>query len=228
MRILVVEDEQEMASWLVRALGQSGFVPDYAPDARTAEAYMAGTEYDAIVLDQRLPDKHGLVLLREMRNRDDRTPVLLLTAQGALQDRVRGLNLGADDFLTKPFALEELEARLTALVRRSRGRQHPRLQCGSLSYDSESRAFTLDGSLLFLTPREHAALAALVTRSGYPVDKSQLFAKVFTNESEANPDAIEVVLHRLRKKLAGSDVRITTVRGLGYMLESVTREAVGS
>jgi len=133
MRILVVEDEQEMASWLVRALGQSGFVPDHAPDARTAEAYMAGTEYDAIVLDQRLPDKHGLVLLREMRNRDDRTPVLLLTAQGALQDRVRGLNLGADDFLTKPFALEELEARLTALVRRSRGRQHPRLQCGSLS-----------------------------------------------------------------------------------------------
>ena len=113
---------------------------------------MAGTEYDAIVMDLRLPDKHGLVVLREMRNRDDRTPVLLLTAQGALQDRVRGLNLGADDFLTKPFALEELEARLTALVRRSRGRQHPRLQCGSLSYDSESRAFTLDGSLLFLTP----------------------------------------------------------------------------
>ena len=131
-----------------------------------------------------------------MRNRDDRTPVLLLTAQGALQDRVRGLNLGADDFLTKPFALEELEARLTALVRRSRGRQHPRLQCGSLSYDSESRAFTLDGSLLFLTPREHAALAALLTRSGYPVDKSQLFGKVFTHDSEANPDAIEVVLHR--------------------------------
>ena len=186
MRILLVEDERDMASWLMRALAQSGFVPDHAADARSAEAFMAGNEYDAIVMDLRLPDKHGLVVLREMRNRDDRTPVLLLTAQGALQDRVRGLNLGADDFLTKPFALEELEARLTALVRRSRGRQHPRLQCGSLSYDSESRAFTLDGSLLFLTPREHAALAALLTRSGYPVDKSQLFGKVFTHDSEAN------------------------------------------
>ncbi|WP_144640715.1 response regulator [Bordetella genomosp. 13] len=224
MRILLVEDERDMASWLVRALTQSGFLPDHAPDARTAEGLMAGNEYDAIVLDLRLPDKHGLALLREMRNRDDRTPVLLLTAQGGLQDRVRGLNLGADDFLTKPFALEELEARITALVRRSRGRQHPRLQCGSLSYDSESRAFTLDGTLLFLTPREHAALAALLTRSGYPVDKTHLFGKVFTQESEANLDAIEVVLHRLRKKLTGSDVRIVTVRGLGYMLESIARE----
>lgn len=119
MRILLVEDERDMASWLMRALAQSGFVPDHAADARSAEAFMAGNEYDAIVMDLRLPDKHGLVVLREMRNRDDRTPVLLLTAQGALQDRVRGLNLGADDFLTKPFALEELEARLTALVRRS-------------------------------------------------------------------------------------------------------------
>lgn len=224
MRILLVEDERDMAAWLMRALAQSGFTPDHAPDARTAEGLMAGNEYDAVVMDLRLPDKHGLVLLREMRNRDDRTPVLLLTAQGALQDRVRGLNLGADDFLTKPFALEELEARLTALVRRSRGRQ-PRLQCGSLSYDGESRAFTLDGALLFLTPREHAALAALLTRSGYPVDKSQLFGKVFTHESEANPDAIEVVLHRLRKKLTGSDVRIVTVRGLGYMLESTVSES---
>lgn len=228
MRILLVEDERDMAAWLVRALAQSGFVPDHAADARTAEALMAATEYDAIVMDLRLPDKHGLIVLRDMRNRDNRTPVLLLTAQGALQDRVRGLNLGADDFLTKPFALEELEARLTALVRRSRGRQSPRLQCGSLSYDSESRAFTLDGALLFLTPREHAALAALLSRSGYPVEKSYLFGKVFTQDSDASPDAIEVVLHRLRKKLAGSDIRIVTVRGLGYMLESVASESAGA
>ena len=223
MRILLVEDEQDMGEWLVRALAQGGFLPDLAPDARTAESLMTGNEYDAVVLDLRLPDKHGMTLLREMRDRDDRTPVLLLTAQGGLQDRVRGLHQGADDFLTKPFALEELEARITALVRRSRGRQHPRLQCGSLAYDSENRAFTLDGSLLLLSPREHAALAALLTRSGYPVDKVQLFGKVFTHDSEANLDAIEVVLHRLRKKLAGSDVHIVTVRGLGYMLESLAR-----
>ena len=221
MRILLVEDELDMASWLVRALTQSGFVPDHAPDARTAEAFMAGTEYDAVVLDLRLPDKHGLSVLADMRAADDRTPVLILTAQGALQDRVRGLNLGADDFLTKPFELEELEARLSALVRRSRGKQHPRLQCASLSYDSQSRAFTLRGTLLSLTPREQAALTALLLRSGSPVGKSQLFAKVFTNDSTAGPDAIEVVLHRLRRKLADSDVRIVTVRGLGYMLESI-------
>src|SRR5690606_18780446 len=104
------------------------------------------------------------------------TPVLILTAQGALQDRVRGLNLGADDFLTKPFALEELEARLAALVRRSRSRQTPRMQCGSLVYDSESRAFGPDGTILHLTPREQAALAVLITRSGMPVEKNQLFA----------------------------------------------------
>lgn len=228
MRLLLVEDEHDMAAWLMRALTQSGFEPDHAPDARTAENLMSANEYDAIVMDLRLPDKHGLVLLREMRKRDDRTPVLLLTAQGGLQDRVRGLNLGADDFLTKPFALEELEARIAALVRRSRGRAQPKLQCGSLLYDSESRAFTLDGSLLFLTPREHAALAALLMRSGYPVDKTQLFSKVFSQDSEANLDAIEVVLHRLRKKLAGSDVRIVTVRGLGYMLENAAPESAGS
>jgi two-component system response regulator TctD len=221
MRILLVEDELDMASWLIRALTQSGFVADHAPDARTAEAFMAGTEYDAVVLDLRLPDKHGLSVLADMRNADDRTPVLILTAQGALQDRVRGLNLGADDFLTKPFELVELEARLSALVRRSRGKQHPRLQCASLSYDSQSHAFTLRGTLLSLTPREQAALTALLMRSGAPVGKSQLFAKVFTNDSTAGPDAIEVVLHRLRRKLADSDVRIVTVRGLGYMLESI-------
>ena len=179
---------------------------------------MAGNEYDAIVMDLRLPDKHGLVVLREMRNRDDRTPVLLLTAQGALQDRVRGLNLGADDFLTKPFALEELEARLTA--RRSAVASIP--DCNAVRCPTTAKAALHAGRLPAVPdPREHAALAALLTRSGYPVDKSQLFGKVFTHDSEANPDAIEVVLHRLRKKLAGSDVRIVTVRGLGYMLESV-------
>jgi two-component system response regulator TctD len=226
MRILLIEDEADLAAWLVRALGQSGFVPDHAPDARTAEAFLAGTEYDALVLDLQLPDKHGLALLGELRNAGDTTPVLVLTAQGAVQDRVRGLNLGADDFLAKPFAVEELEARLTALVRRSRGRQHPRLQCASLSYDSESHAFSLRGALLPLTPREHAALTALLLRSGSPVGKSQLSGKVFPFDSSAGPDAIELVLHRLRRKLAGSDVRIVTVRGLGYMLEAIGHASV--
>lgn len=220
MRLLLVEDEAEMASWLVRAFKQSGFVPDHAPDAGTAESLLAGNDYDAIVLDLRLPDKHGLNLLADIRKAGNRTPVLVLTAQGSLQDRVKGLNVGADDFLTKPFAIEELEARIAALVRRSRGRSHAPLQCGSLSCAHDSRAFTLAGTLLQLTPREGAALSVLLARSGSPVEKSQLSAKVFPADSNAGPDAIELVLHRLRRKLDGGDVRIVTVRGLGYMLEA--------
>jgi len=225
MRVLLVEDEAEMASWLVRAFKQSGFVPDHAPDAGTAESLLAGNDYDAIVLDLRLPDKHGLNLLADLRKAGNRTPVLVLTAQGSLQDRVKGLNVGADDFLTKPFAIEELEARLAALVRRSRGRSHAPLQCGSLSCAHDSRAFTLAGTLLQLTPREGAALSVLLARSGSPVEKSQLSAKVFPADSNAGPDAIELVLHRLRRKLDGGDVRIVTVRGLGYMLEAVANDA---
>jgi len=228
MRILLVEDEAELAAWLIRALKQSGFVPDHAPDARTAEALLAGNEYDAVVLDLRLPDKHGLTLLAAMRDTGDHTPVLVLTAEGSLQDRVRGLHLGADDFLAKPFAVEEVEARLTALVRRSGDRPHSRMQCGSLSYDSTSHAFTLAGTLLALTPREHAALTALLMRSGMPVGKQRLAGKVFPLDSDVGPAAIELVLHRLRRKLADSDVRITTVRGLGYMLEDISQGSKGT
>jgi len=224
MRLLLVEDEAEMAAWLLRAFKQSGFVPDHAPDAATAESLLAGNDYDAVVLDLRLPDKHGLAILAELRKAGNRTPVLVLTAQGSLQDRVKGLNVGADDFLTKPFAIEELEARLAALVRRSRGRSHAPLQCGSLSCPHDSRAFTLAGTLLQLTPRESAALAVLLARSGTPVEKSQLSGKVFPADSNAGPDAIELVLHRLRRKLDGGDVRIVTVRGLGYMLEAIAHE----
>jgi len=224
MRLLLVEDEAEMASWLVRAFKQSGFVPDHAPDARTAESLLVCNDYDAVVLDLRLPDKHGLAVLADMRKAGNRTPVLVLTAQGSLQDKVKGLNVGADDFLTKPFAIEELEARLIALGRRSRGSAHAPQQCGSLSCAHDSRTFILAGALLQLTPRESAALSALLARSGSPVEKSHLSGKVFPSDSNAGPDAIELVLHRLRRKLTGGDVRIVTVRGLGYMLESIVHE----
>lgn len=230
MRLLLVEDDQDMVSWLSRALKQSGFVTDHACDALTAEGLLAvGTRYDAVVLDLGLPDKHGLSVLTHMRDGGDRTPVLLLTAQAALPDRVRGLNLGADDYLAKPFAIEELEARLTALIRRSHGHGHSRLECGQLAYESESRGFTLAGQLVSLTPREHAALTALLMRAGSLVPKSQLSGKVFPHDSNVGPDAIELVLHRVRRKLAGSDVRIVTVRGLGYLLEKIPGpEAAGA
>lgn len=224
MRLLLVEDEAEMASWLMRAFKQSGFVPDHAEDAAAAESLLAGNQYDAVVLDLRLPGKHGLAMLADMRQAGNRTPVLVLTAQGSLQDRVKGLNLGADDFLTKPFAIEELEARLTALARRNRSNTHAPLQCGSLVCAHDSRAFTLAGCLLQLTPRETAALSVLLARSNTPVEKSHLSGKVFPTESNVGPDAIELVLHRLRRKLSGADVRIVTVRGLGYMLEAFRLE----
>lgn len=220
MRILLVEDELEMAAWLERALAQSGFLPVHAPDVSGAQELLASQQFDAMVLDLRLPDKHGLVFLRELRAAGNQIPVLLLTAQGTLHDRVRGLNLGADDFVSKPFALEEVEARLMALLRRNRGLQaSASLNCGSLEYNPANRAFLLSGVVLHLTPREHAALLALITNVDLPVEKSRLHEQVFEQDSDAGPDAIEVVLHRLRKKLAQTDVRIVTVRGLGYMLE---------
>ncbi|KAF1023088.1 MAG: Transcriptional regulatory protein tctD [Paracidovorax wautersii] len=223
MRILLVEDEIDMASWLLRALKQSGFVADHAATAQEAETFIAVTDYDIVVLDLRLPDRHGFELLATLRDRGCATPVLILTAQGSLHDRVQGLNLGADDFLTKPFAVEELEARMASIVRRSVGRQTGRLQCASLFYDDASRAFNLKGDWLALTPREHAALLTLLMRSGSPVAKSQLSGKVFPHDREVGPDAIELVLHRVRRKLEGSDVRIVTVRGLGYMMERAPR-----
>lgn len=219
MHILLVEDEKELADWLARALTESGFVVEHAEDAASAERALANTEYKAVVLDLRLPDRDGLTVLGSIRQRNDRTPVLILTAQGAVSDRVRGLKLGADDFLAKPFALSELEARLLALVRRSHGGVYPRLRCGALSYDSEGKIFTLSGKPLALTRREHAALDVLLQHSGRPVERSVLFGQVFQQSCEAGPDAIEVVVHRLRKKLDNA-VRIVTVRGLGYMLEA--------
>lgn len=220
MHILLVEDEQELAAWLIRALTESGFAVDHAPDCASAHRALAnGGPYAAIVLDLRLPDGDGLSLLGDVRQRGDRTPILILTAQGTLSDRVRGLRLGADDFLVKPFALAELEARMTALVRRSHGGDYPRLRCGALSYDDQARVFLMDGRALALTRREHAALSVLLQHSGRPVPRAELFAEVFDAPQDVGPEAIEVVVHRLRKKLDGP-LRIVTVRGLGYMLEA--------
>ena len=219
MRILLVEDEMEMATWLVRALKQSHMVVEHAHNAGLATSLLQGDSFDVVVLDLNLPDQHGFVWLSAMRAQGHRTPVLVLTAQGAVQDRVEGLHRGADDYLTKPFDLAELEARLTALRRRRQGRAQSVLQCGSLRYDGNHQTFWLGDAVLGLTPREHAALESLMARIGAPVGKSKLAAKVFPQDSLAGPDAIEQVLHRLRRKLADSDVHIVTVRGLGYMLE---------
>jgi len=219
VRILLAEDERELANWLVLALQQSGFQVDWVDDGRLVRRSLKATRYDALILDLGLPGLDGHDVLADLREADHRLPVLILTARDSLIERVSSLHQGADDFLAKPFELAELEARLMALIRRSRGSEHPRFSCGPLVYDSGARQFTLGHEPLALTPREHAALRALVQRSGEPLSKQEILDRVFSDEQDVNPEAVEVLVHRLRKRLAHSPVRITTLRGLGYMLE---------
>ena len=218
MRLLLVEDHPELSHWLQKALTGAGFAVDVAPDGVAADHLLLNERYALAVLDVALPRLNGLDLLARLRKRGQDLPVLLLTARTDVADRVKGLNLGADDYLTKPFELDELEARIRALLRRSVGAPQPALQYGALTYHDEGY-FLLEGKPLALTPRELAVLTALMHRRGRPVAKQQLFEQVFTLSDEANPESIELYVHRLRKKLQGSDVAIVTLRGLGYSLE---------
>lgn len=219
MRILLAEDERELATWLVRALQQGGFQVDWVDDGRMVRRSLKATRYDALVLDLGLPGIDGHDVLADLRAADQRLPVLVLTARDSLIERVTSLHEGADDFLAKPFELAELEARLMALIRRARGVDHPRLACGPLSYDTATKGFVLAHEALTLTPREHAALRALIQRSGEPLSKQELLDRVFSDDEDVQPEAIEVLVHRLRKRLAHSPVQIATLRGLGYVLE---------
>ena len=222
MRILLAEDERELGSWLVRALGQSGFQVDWVDDGRLVRHSLKSTRYDALILDLGLPGLGGREVLEDLREAGQRLPVLILTARDSLMERVDCLHGGADDFLAKPFELTELEARLVALVRRARGSDQPRFACGPLSYDAATKQFRLGHDPLALTPREHSVLRALIQRSGEPLTKQVIMDRVFSDEQAVNPEAIEVLVYRLRRRLEGSTLRITTLRGLGYVLECVS------
>jgi two-component system, OmpR family, response regulator TctD len=219
LRLLLVEDNTDLSTWLSTALTQSGYAVDCVGDGIAADTILATNEYDVIVLDRLLPRMDGMTILKRLRQRRSNTPVLMLTALAAMHERVVGMNEGADDYLAKPFALLELEARLRALVRRSQGRHRARIACGPLIYDDVSRSFELGDQRLNFTPREHALLETLIQRAGKPVGKEVLFEHVFNQESNTNLEAIEIYVHRLRKKLEGSGVRVVTLRGLGYLLE---------
>jgi two-component system response regulator TctD len=221
MRILLVEDETELAHWLTRSLARhGGFVADWADDAELAERRLAVEEFDAIILDLGLPGMDGHTFLARLRARDDRTPVLVLTARDSLAERIDTLHEGADDFLRKPFVIEELEARLVALIRRSRGREHPRLALGDLNLDTAAQRFTAAGQPLALSPREFAVLKVLIQRSGEPVSKQQILDRIESDDREINLEAVEVLVHRLRKKLVNTGTQIETLRGMGYCLEA--------
>ncbi|GAA7758947.1 two-component system response regulator [Cupriavidus sp. SHE] len=220
MRILLAEDNLKLAESLVDSLSQSGFAVDCMHDGASADHLLTTQDYALAILDIGMPRLDGLEVLRRLRQRRNPVPVLILTAHGSVEDRVRGLDLGADDYLAKPFALNELEARARALIRRSHGHDRTALECGPLRYDSVSRAFTLNGELLQLTGRERAVLEVLLMRDGRAVNKAALSEKIFGIDESVNADAIEIYVYRLRKKLEGSGVSIVTLRGLGYLLES--------
>ena len=219
MRLLLVEDHADLATWVAKSLRHSGFVIDVIERGDHAAAALLTQSYDLVILDLSLPGLDGLEILRRIRGNEKtaRLPVIILTARGTSDERVKGLNLGADDYLPKPFELAELEARIRALLRRS-SNVVPTVQIGRLEFDTGSRLVTVDGQPLALTQRELAVLEALISRQGKPIARELLFEKIFGLDDDVRPEAIELYVHRLRKKLEGSGVAISTLRGLGYML----------
>lgn len=188
MRILLAEDEHALGTWLSKALTQVGIQVEWVDNGKLADRRLAAEDYDAAVLDLGLPDLTGDVVLKKLRARDQRLPALILTARDSVDERVRALNAGADDFLTKPFALAELEARLHALVRRARGSDHPRFTCGPLVLDGLTKQFMLAGAPLQLSKREYSVLRVLIQRSGEPFTKKQIIERVFPEESDPMTD----------------------------------------
>ncbi|MBV8750426.1 MAG: response regulator [Candidatus Eremiobacteraeota bacterium] len=218
MRLLLVEDNAQLADWLARTLRRQKYGVDVVATGEDADHVLQTEDYALVVLDLGLPDTSGLEVLKRLRGRAATMPVIILTANDSLDARVEGLNSGADDYLAKPFEVAELEARIRAQLRRANALQSPVVQCGALAFDSNSRQFTLAGEPLALTAREHAVLETLILRVGSTVSKATLTTTVFGFDDEANPNAIEIYVHRVRKKLAGSDIAIVTLRGLGYVL----------
>jgi two-component system response regulator TctD len=223
MKLLLVEDDSSMQTTLQRSLARRQIDVRVCGDGAQALGQWRALEPDVVALDLSLPNLDGLQVLAQARAAGLRAPVLLLTARGTVGDRILGLNAGADDYLPKPFDLDELEARIRALHRRHQnaGPEAPaRLpEVGGLRFDPEDGAIYHRAEVLELTPRELALLKALMAKPGHAVSKERLFELVFPGESDVQYEAVEVVVYRLRKKLAGTGVTLMTLRGLGYLLK---------
>jgi DNA-binding response OmpR family regulator len=219
VRLLVAEDDGPLRSVLERGLRENGYVVDAVADGEQAVAYLRAYEYEVAILDWRMPKLSGIEVLQRARQRGDRTPVLMLTARDATEDRVLGLNTGADDYLVKPFVFAELLARLQALQRRPPMMLAPQLTCGDLSLDTATRTVTSAGETVLLTAIELGVLELLLRRSPAVVTRSIIAVQVWDDEADAvGSNTIDVHVGRLRAKLSGSGARIETVRGLGYRL----------
>ena len=216
MRILIVEDDALLGDAMQVGLRGLGFAVDWLRDGAAAEAALRSEAFSAVVLDLGLPRLVGLELLRTIRTRGDKTPVIVVTARDAVDDRVRGLDGGADDYVVKPVAIGELAARLRALVRRSQGAASGRLEVGELRIDPAARTVVFAGRSVELQPREFALLLELALQAGRVLTRSQMEAKLYEWDRALDSNAIEVHVHHLRRKLAPELIR--TVRGVGYMM----------
>jgi two-component system OmpR family response regulator len=219
MRVLIVEDDKALADGLMRTLKQSSYAVDHAESGELALRACAEEHYDLIVLDVSLPGIDGFEVLRRLRRDNHAGSILLLTAHDAEPDRVRGLDLGADDYVTKPFSLPELEARVRALIRRSQVVRSPKLHFGRLTVDTAARRASVGSDALELTPREWAVLEYLLMRVGQVVSKEHLLQAMCSWDDSLTHNAIEVYVSRLRSKLQHAGIRIRTVRGFGYMVD---------
>ncbi|MEZ2408473.1 DNA-binding response OmpR family regulator [Bosea sp. OAE752] len=221
MRILLVEDEPEMAAALRAALGQNGMVVDHASSLAEGEEAVAASVHSAVLLDRNLPDGDGLTLLASLRARKSTAPVIVLTARGELGERIRGLDVGADDYLAKPFAVEELLARLRAVLRRPHDLAPDILRIGGLEFDWRHRCATVEGRVLELPRRELLVLETLLRRHGRTVQRSALEEAVYGFDDEIQSNALDMHVSRLRHKLAkaGAKLEIHGIRGIGYLLK---------
>ncbi|WP_326537978.1 response regulator transcription factor [Pseudorhodoferax sp.] len=223
MRILIAEDDQVLADGLLRALRSSGAAVDHVASGSEADAALrTSNQFDLLILDLGLPRMHGLEVLRALRGRGSALPVLILTAADSVEERVKGLDYGADDYMAKPFSLQELEARVRALARRGSGATSSSIRHGPLEYDQAGRVATIDGRMVELSARELGLLEVLLQRAGRLVSKDQLVERLCEWGEEVSTNAIEVYIHRLRKKIEKGPIRIATVRGLGYCLEKIS------
>lgn len=220
MRILLIEDNERLAELVTKGLAANGLAADAFPTIGDAEAALASIDYQAVVLDLGLPDGDGLDLLKQIRKRGEGVPVLVLTARDGVEDRVRGLNAGADDYVLKPFAMEELVARIRALLRRPGHALSVRLTCGKIELDTTSREVWIDGQAVAIPRRETEMLEQLLRRAGRVVPKRTLEEGLYSFDANISSNSVEALMSRLRKRLTQNDtgVAIHTLRGVGYML----------